>query len=170
MLTALAVSWFLSSRIARQAEHLSTGATRIAAGDNRVRAPAAVADDELADLTLAFNDMARALETTETTRRQLLADLAHELRTPLATLEGYLEALEDGVVDAGSRTWTTMREATERMDRLVDDICLVSKAEEHRLEVDLEPDVEVTELVDAAVTAARPAYAERGIALTMDIR
>lgn len=155
---ALTVSWVLSSRIARPVEALSDAANRLRAGDLRARAPQAVSSDELADLTDEFNDMAAALEHTEDTRRRLLADLAHELRTPLATLDGYLEGLADGVVDPGPATWSILRDAAGRLDRLVDDISTVSRAEEGRLDLDLQTvDVKtvVTDVADAKTGVSR---------------
>ena len=90
--------------------------------------PVPPVDDELAQVTRSFNRMAAALEDTETTRRRLLADLAHELRTPLATLEGYIEGLDDGVVAAEPATWQTLADALGRLGRLVD--AMVSHVEE----------------------------------------
>lgn len=165
--TALGISWALASRLARPIERLSATAERLAAGDLSVRAPRAPADDELADLTATFNHMAASLEHTEDTRRQLLSDLAHELRTPLSTIEGYLEGLADGVVAADAHTWATLRDATGRLRHLVDDIALVSRAEEGRLELDRRP-VDPARLVADAVAAARPAYRHHGIDLTTD--
>ena len=132
---ALIVSLLLASRIARPVEALAMAAQRIADGHLDARAPQPTKDDELAHLTASFNDMADALEHTEDQRRRLLADLAHELRTPLATVDAYLEGLQDGVVTPDDHTWDTLQEATTRLRRLVDDLTLVSRAEEGRLDL-----------------------------------
>ena len=159
---ATGVSWLLATRIAQPVEELSRTADALAAGRLGERAPHPSAEDELADLTDAFNGMADALEHTEGTRRRLLADLAHELRTPLATIEAYHEGLIDGVVDADADTFATLQDATGRLQRLVEDLSLVSRAEEGQLSYDLRP-IDLAELVRAAVDAVAPAARERGV-------
>jgi two-component system, OmpR family, sensor histidine kinase BaeS len=161
-IAAVAFSWLLASRIARPVEELSRTADALAAGRLDERAPRPAVDDELTDLTDAFNDMAESLEHTEQTRRRLLADLAHELRTPLATLEAYHEGLADGVVEADADTVATLQHATGRLQRLVEDLSLVSRAEEGQLTFELRP-LDLAELVTAAVEAASPAARERGV-------
>lgn len=164
VVTALAVSWVLSSRLARPIEELSRTAERLARGDLTARAVTPSVDDELADLTVTFNTLATGLEHTEDTRRRLLSDLAHELRTPLSTVEGYLEGLRDGVVKPDEDTWATLQDAAERLRRLVDDVALVSRAEEGQLGLerhDLASDV----LILDAVAAARDGFNRDGIVL-----
>lgn len=168
IVAALVVSWVLSSRLARPVERLAQAANRIAAGELSARGPQPVVDDELADLTHAFNDMAAALGHSERTRSRLLADLAHELRTPLSTVEGYLEGLEDGVVAADEQTWSTLRAATARLRRLVDDVGLVSRAEEGQLAIDPEP-MAVSTLVQSAAAATAGAFHEAQVTLDSDL-
>ncbi len=164
---AAVVSWVLSSRLARPIEDLSAAADRVAHGDLTARAPRPPVDDELAVLTIAFNDMAAALQHSEVTRRRLLSDLAHELRTPLSTVEGYLEGLVDGVVDPDPETFTTLQQAAGRLRRLVDDVAVVSRAEEGQLELERRV-VEPGELVHAAVAAMRDAYVRADVRLEVD--
>lgn len=161
---AAGVSWMLATRIARPVEELSRAADEIAAGRLRERAPIPAADDELADLTEAFNSMAEALEHTERTRSRLLADLAHELRTPLATIEAYHEGLADGVVAADADTVAVLNDATGRLERLVEDISLVSRAEEGQLALDRRP-VHLGHLLTSSVEAVAPSAQERGVNL-----
>jgi len=153
--TAGAVSWLLATRIARPIEELSDTADALAAGQLGARATPPVADDELTDLTGTFNAMADALEHTEQTRRRLLADLAHELRTPLATIEAYHEGLADGVIDPDPATIDVLADATTRLRRLVEDVSLVSQAEEGHLPLDRHP-VDLRDLVTSAIDATRP--------------
>ena len=70
--------------------------------------------DELGELGASFNAMAAALEQTEQRRMQLIGDVAHELRTPIATLSGYLEGLMDGVVQPSDQTWARLHGETGR--------------------------------------------------------
>jgi signal transduction histidine kinase len=162
--TALGLSWFFARRIARPVRQLAVAAERIAAGSYHSRVPVPAPDDEIAQVTHSFNRMAEVVERTEITRRRLLADLAHELRTPLATLEGYVEGLADGVVAPERETWHTLRDALGRLRRLVDDLGLVSRAEEQPPDLDLTP-VTPAELVRRAVRAAEPAAQRRGVRL-----
>ena len=165
--TAAAVSWFLTLRIVRPVSRLARAAGRVSQGDYGERVPV-VGDDELALLARAFNDMAASLESAELRRRQLLGDLAHELRTPLATIEGYVEGVRDGVVPAAAPTWRVLETETARLRRLVDDLQKVSRAEERQL--DLRPRrVEAAELVAASVAAAAPAYAAKEVALRSSV-
>lgn len=162
------VSWLLATRIARPVEELSEAADALAAGDLDARARPPVTDDELADLTGAFNAMADALAHTEATRQRLLADLAHELRTPLATIEGYHEGIADGVIEADPATIEVLADATSRLRRLVDDVSLVSRAEEGRLPLDRRR-LDAREVVTNALDAARPAAETAGVALAHDL-
>lgn len=162
--TALAVSWYVARRIARPVRQLANSAGRIAAGDYHARVPVPSPDDELAQVTRSFNRMAVALEDTEATRRRLLADLAHELRTPLATLEGYVEGLDDGVVAAEPATWRTLADALGRLRRLVDDLVVVSRVEGLSYDLQLQQTVP-GELIRQAVAAARPLARRRGVRL-----
>lgn len=159
-----AVSWLLATRIAQPVEELSGTADALAAGHLDARATPPVADDELADLTGAFNAMADVLEDTEQTRRRLLADLAHELRTPLATIEAYHEGIADGVLNPDPATVAVLTDATSRLRRLVEDLSLVSLAEEGRLPLDRRR-LDLRELVSNAADAARPAADAAGITL-----
>lgn len=163
VLTALAVSTFLSLRIVRPIRALAEAAERIAKGAYAARVPA-TGSDEIAVLGGAFNEMATALESAEGKRRELLTDVAHELRTPLATVEGYLEGLADGVVPADGETWSLLQAETGRLRRLVDDLAKVSRAEERQLDLHSRPS-KPDGLVAAAVQAAAPAYAAKGVAL-----
>jgi signal transduction histidine kinase len=115
-------------------------------------------------LAAAFNAMAAALQATETTRRRLLADAAHELRTPLATLDAYLEGLADGIREPTPETWELLSAQTARLRRLADDIALSSRAEEGQLPLHPVP-ADASQLVSAAIEAARPGYDAKGVQL-----
>lgn len=165
---AAGVSWLLATRIARPVEELFTAAGQLGAGKLNARAAQPAGDDELVDLTVAFNRMAEAIETTEKTRRQLLSDLAHELRTPLATLEAYHEALVDGVVQPTDDTWTTLQDATGRLQRLVEDLAVVSRAEEGDLDLEL-ADLDIRTVIAGTVDAMRPAADAGNVTLRAEL-
>lgn len=168
VVAALVVSLLLASRIARPVEALSGAAQRIADGHLDARAPHPAHDDELADLTQAFNDMADTLEHTEDQRRRLLADVAHELRTPLATFDAYLEGLQDDVVEPGEDAWTTLQDASARLRHLVDDLTLVSRAEEGRLDLEMAT-VDLTDLAGRAVRASELDAERAGVRLRSEV-
>ncbi|WP_299441144.1 cell wall metabolism sensor histidine kinase WalK [uncultured Phycicoccus sp.] len=166
--SASLVTWYLARRLRRPLTELSSAARAIALGryDRRVAPTGAGAElDEFAD---SFNVMATRLEATEDTRRRLLTDLAHEMRTPLATCTAYLEALDDDIAHWGPETSAVLGQQVARLSRLAADIDDVSRAEEGRLA--LEPRaVPVGRLVETAVGTARPRFAERGVGLVLDV-
>ncbi|HSI98573.1 MAG TPA: ATP-binding protein, partial [Gaiellaceae bacterium] len=162
-ITAAVVSWFLSVRIVRPIGKLAAAAERIARGSYGERVPV-TGSDELSVLATAFNDMAASLESAEVRRRQLLGDLAHELRTPLATIEGYVEGVRDGVVPATADTWSVLETESRRLRRLVDDLQKVSRVEERQLDLRIQRLTPATIMAEA-VRAAGPTYAARGVAL-----
>jgi signal transduction histidine kinase len=108
--------------------------------------------------------MAASLESAELRRRQLLSDLAHELRTPLATIEGYVEGVRDGVVPPTAETWSVLGTESGRIRRLVDDLQKVSRAEERQLDLRMRP-LAPAAIVAQATQAAGPAYAAKGVGL-----
>ncbi|HEX5997608.1 MAG TPA: ATP-binding protein [Jiangellales bacterium] len=164
LVTSLAVSWFITRRLAGPLSELSAVATRIADGDYAARMPPSRLGSELAAVDDAFNRMAATLQNTERRRLELLADLAHELRTPIATVDSFLEGIEDGVIPASPDTWRTLREQTRRLDRLADDIDGLSRAEERRADLRSEP-LDVDVVVDEAVRAASAGYVDKGVVL-----
>lgn len=168
LLIALGVSVYLTRRIQRPLTELADAADDVAHG-RYVRVPASGIGAEFDQLATAFNQMADRLDHVEDTRRRLLSDLAHELRTPVTTLEGYLEGLEDGVVDWDEQTAQVMREQARRLIRLIEDIDDVSRAEEGQLP--LEPaETRVADLLWSASAAARDRYARKGVNLGIDLQ
>jgi two-component system sensor histidine kinase BaeS len=164
---ALLLSWLVSVHVVRPVRTLADAAQRVAGGARDARVPER-GTDELGQLAVAFNQMAASLAQAEHTRRQLLADVAHELRNPLATVESYLEALADGVMPADSENWDAIRTETRRLNRLVDDLQQVSRAEAHQL--DLYPAAtQPAALIEDAARAAGPAYAATGVSLDSEI-
>ena len=162
---AIAVSAYIARRIADPVVRLAGAARDIEAGRSQVRVTAPALSSEFAELTGAFNAMAQRLENVETTRRRLLADLAHETRTPVATLDAYLEAMQDGVVQTDEKTIGMLREQTARLARLAHDITAVSEAEEHRLA--LHPrDVDIDDVISAAVRAGADRSAAKRVTLS----
>ncbi len=165
--TAALIGWLVATRIVRPVRTLAGAARRVSHGGYDARVQVA-GEDELTVLGRAFNEMARALANAEARRRRLLSDVAHELRTPLATIEAHLEGLADGVVPATPATWQILRGETGRLRRLTEDVARVSSAEEHQLELDVRP-VAAAELLRAAADAAAPAFKAKGVELRVEV-
>lgn len=161
---ALAVSAYVARRVARPVGQLAVAAAEIAEGRYATRVQRPRLGGEFDTVATSFNAMATRLSDVEETRRRMLADLGHELRTPLATIEAYLDAAEDGVDVDDEDTLSVLRIQTARLRRLTDDIAAVSRAEEHQLDLHLEQ-TSPADLVHAAVAAARPRYTAKGVAL-----
>lgn len=168
LVAALAVSAYVTRRIAHPIGHFADAAANLAEGRYQVRTAAPGLGAEFVTLATSFNTLAERLETVEATRRRLLADLGHELRTPLATIEAYLEAVEDGVDVDDEDVQSVLRAQTARLRRLADDIASVSRAEMHQL--DLHPvRIAPADLIRDALAAAYPRYGSRGVALRGEI-
>jgi len=165
-LGALAVSAFVTRRLGLALGSLAEGAGRVARGDYSRPVDVPPGGRELASVAASFNAMAARLAATEATRRRLLTDLSHEMRTPIATIDVVLEGLDDGVLPADATTTATLRQQTARLARLASDIRDVSAAEEGRLALHPEP-VPLADLLRAAAAAAAPAYQARGVRLEM---
>lgn len=138
---AVAGSVLLSRRVLRPIRALTTASRRLGAGDLRERVPVA-GRDELAGLANSFNRMGDSLQQGEERQRRLVADVAHELRTPLANVRGYLEALRDGVVTPDRNLFSSLYEEAVLQQRVVDDLQELALAEAgslvyHRRLVDL---------------------------------
>jgi len=167
MLAAVVVSLFVSTRIVTPIQRLLAASRRIASGHYAERVPA-TETDELGALAAQFNTMAAELEAAERRRVALIGDVAHELRTPLATIEGYTEGLLDGVVAPGAETWALLHDEAARLRRLVQELQELSRAEARQLPLQLRP-CPPAELVDQAVRRIAPQFAEKGVMLTTDV-
>jgi two-component system sensor histidine kinase BaeS len=126
MLAAVLLNAALIARwLSRRLNVLGQGTAAVAQGDYSVRLPAR-GHDELAQLAEAFNHMATSLQAAQQARRQWIADIAHELRTPLATLRAEIEALQDGVRRPDAANLDSLAQEVSRLTRLVEDLRLLS--------------------------------------------
>ncbi|MGE0097305.1 MAG: ATP-binding protein [Hydrogenophaga sp.] len=126
MLAAVLLNAALIARwLSRRLNVLGEGTAAVAQGDYGVRLPAR-GHDELAQLAEAFNHMATSLQAAQQARRQWIADIAHELRTPLATLRAEIEALQDGIRRPDATNLDSLAQEVSRLTRLVEDLRLLS--------------------------------------------
>ncbi len=163
-ITATAISWLVARRLAAPVADAADATSRLADGRLESRVVDPHLGPELAKLAASVNQLADRLQNTELTRRQLTADLAHQLRTPIASIVATVEAVLEGVLPVDQQTLETLREQSQRLSRLVGDLEVVSRAEERQLLLSPEP-VAVATLVEAAVTAHSEAYRAAGVLL-----
>lgn len=166
-LAAAAVSIVLTRRIGRSLAAVSTAAARVGAGAYESRVPDPGLGAEFDDLARSFNAMADRLHEAARLRARLLADVAHEVRTPVATIAGYLEAVEDGVQPLDDATIAVLREQATRLTRLAQDLAAVTQAEAGGLTLDLVP-VPAGDLLRAAAAAAGERATAAGVGLQFD--
>ncbi|GGG41785.1 putative sensor histidine kinase [Kocuria dechangensis] len=159
------LSFFLHRTISRSLASFTSAARAVAAGDYSVHVASPGLGPEFDSLAASFNDMARKLDAVETTRRQMLADLAHEMRTPLASLQGHLEGIEDGVVALDERTTSILQAQITRLERLTRDIRQLTRAEEGLTGLQTAA-VDLAQLAQQAVAAIEPVAAQQNVTVT----
>ncbi len=160
---ALLLGFLLFNQITAPLRAMQKAAGRIADGDLQTRVEVK-SSDELGDLAESFNDMAENLASAEDQRRQLAADVAHELRTPLAAIQATLEGMQDGVLPVDQEQIGSLVTETALLNRMVEDLRLLSLAEAGRLELDLQP-VATGELIFKAVDLMQPVAQQQGVNL-----
>ncbi|MCB8986116.1 MAG: HAMP domain-containing protein [Ardenticatenaceae bacterium] len=130
MATAVAVvlAIVLARTLTRPLQELSAASRAMAAGNLAQQVPVRT-HDELGDLATTFNQMSAELARANQQRRQMTADIAHDLRTPLTVLSGYLEAMEDGTLSPTSARWRMMQQEVDTLKRLVEDLRTLSLAD-----------------------------------------
>ncbi|MBE2198945.1 MAG: HAMP domain-containing protein [Anaerolinea sp.] len=153
-------------RVIRPLRQLTTAAQGITAGDLAQRVDISPGD-ELGDLALAFNQMTERLARAETLRRQMTADIAHELRTPLSVIQGNIEALQDGVFPLTIAALDPILDKTGLLSRLVEDLRQITLAETGQLLLDRQP-TDLRALAIQSREAFQSAAVARSITLKMD--
>jgi two-component system OmpR family sensor kinase/two-component system sensor histidine kinase BaeS len=166
-LLGLGLGGLLARGIAAPLRRLAAAAGQIARGDLDERVPVQGAT-EVAALAGAFNDMAAALQAAERARQALIADVAHELRTPLSVLDGNLQAILDDIYPLDKAEITTLLEETAVLRRLVADLHELAQAEAGRLPLTLRPLALGALLEQTATLFAEPAAAQ-GLTLTCTV-
>jgi signal transduction histidine kinase len=167
LVAAVGVSLFVTTRVVGPIRRLAMASRRVAAGHYAERV---VPDshDELGELAGSFNEMASSLESAERRRLDLIGDVAHELRTPVTTLEGYLEELLDEQIEASPELWARLHGEAGRLRRLIDDLQQLSRAEARQLSVRLDT-IAPGDIVREAVDRLGLQFNEKGLRLTVDL-
>ncbi len=164
---AAVVGVVIARRLTRPVRAMERAAQRIAAGDTSARVPRD-GDGELGALADSFNAMASSLAAASEARKQFLASVAHELRTPLAVLQGEIEALQDGVIDPGPEPLEALAGEVRLLGRIVGDLHVLALADAGELRVQPAPEPLVP-LLEAAVSAMRDVAAPAGVTIALDV-
>jgi two-component system sensor histidine kinase BaeS len=165
---AFAIGLYLALTLSRPLRRIRTGAEAMGAGDLDVRVKE-TGDDEISAVARALNGLAETLQREEELRKESVADLAHELRTPVMGLLARVEAAQDGVFDDEAANLAAMHDEALRLTRLLDDLSALADAQRPGLLLSGEP-------VDLSAVAAGPSealaqgFADKGIAFTTDLR
>jgi two-component system, OmpR family, sensor histidine kinase BaeS len=163
----LLLAMLLVRQITRPLSSLNRASSQIAGGDLSVRVPVQ-GQDEVGELAITFNQMADSLETQERLRRNLMADIAHELRTPLSGIQGTIEALQDGVFPVTPENLEAVHEQVMLLNRLVEDLRTLANAEAGQLPLDQRP-LDLADLCHRRVTAFQPRATAGQIELTLQV-
>ncbi len=163
---ALVLTFFLSRRIVAPVESLAKVAQSVAQGDLSVRAEVK-SRDEVGELSRIFNSMVGELSHTEELRRSMVADLAHELRSPVTNIRGYIEGITDGVIKLGPGTLDSMHGEVLLLTRLINDLQDLALAESGQMRLYME-DCDLAELACRAVASVRPRAQAKQVTLRVD--
>jgi signal transduction histidine kinase len=163
-LVALVLAAAFARMLAKPITEIAAAADRVAEGDLTARVPEA-GPEEVRSLAAAYNMMADRLEEQELMRREFVVNASHELRTPLTNLQGYLEALRDGVLPPEPATFDSLREEVDRLGRLAASLDVLAGAEGERPRPAA---VDLGAVVRNAAELAGPALARRSIGLTVE--
>jgi two-component system sensor histidine kinase BaeS len=158
----------LARMLARPIDEVGAAARRIADGDYAARVPRE-GPEELASLADSFNQMAASLERQELVRRDFIANAAHELRTPLTNLQGYLEALRDGVIVADRATYESLHEEADRLVRLSRSLDALAEGDAGSAPPVVLVDVDLAAVLGSAIELATPSMERAGLRLEVDV-
>ena len=164
---ALLLGAGLAYWLTRRIRLLIRGTAALIHGDYDVRLQTP-GRDELSQLARDFNTLAATLGATRHARQQWIADIAHELRTPLAVLRAELESLEDGVRPLDQRAVASLATETARLSRLTEDLHTLSMSDVGALSYYKEP-VELAEVITDVLDAHRRAVEEKGLTITTEL-
>jgi two-component system, OmpR family, sensor histidine kinase BaeS len=164
---ALLLGIFLSRTLTRPIRELTRATHAVSEGDLSQQVPIR-SNDELGELAKAFNKMSAELSRSVNTRRQMTADIAHELRTPLSLILGHAEAVHDGVLPPTRENFEIIREEATRLEHLVDDLRILSLADAGELSINLQA-IEPERLLQEVASLYQYQTLRKNISLEMDI-
>jgi len=163
---AVIIGILLTRRVVNPISEVMAAAQKVAAGDLSTRIVTKKGNDDLSILVEHFNLMTEALERNDNERKQLLADVAHELRTPLSILRGRLEGIVDGIYPANDASIAPALEETYLLERLVEDLRLLTLAENRQLHFEMHS-VELVQSLERSIAIFKPQAQDKGIEIEM---
>ena len=166
LLAAGVVAWFVGRRLLRPLDEVRAATQQMAAGDYDVQVPIPT-ETELASLAHDVNELGSHLATTERRRSQLLGEVTHELRTPITIIRGQMEGLVDRVIEPSDGVYVAVAEEAARLQRLVDDLTTLSRADEGALQVEM-AELDLTDVALAASERLRPQFEHDEVILVTD--
>lgn len=164
---SIVLAVLVARRLALPLEEIGRAARRVAEGHYHARVPRA-GPEEVASLADSFNQMAESLEEQERMQREFIANAAHELRTPLTNLQGYLEALRDGVIAPSPETFVSLHEEADRLVRLARSLDALAAGNAATGPPEL-VDLDLVQAITSAVELAKPPFERAGIRLEVDL-
>jgi signal transduction histidine kinase len=169
LLIAVISGFFVARALANRVSRLERAARAVAAG-RQVRPLPVESDDELGRLTRAFNEMQEQLARVDRARKEFIANASHELRTPIFSLGGFVELLQDEQLDAETRDefLRSMREQVDRLQKLAVDLLDLSRIDAGSLQLNPE-EVDIGELAHAVAAEFRPAVARHRTELELEL-
>ena len=167
LVIGLLITFFLSRRILAPVKSLTLAAKRLGQGDFSQRVQSKD-KSEVGELAQTFNAMASDLERAEQLKRNMIADVAHELRTPLSNIRGYLEAIRDGIKKPDTDTISSLDEEAVILSRLVDDLQELSLVEAGELKLVYQSE-DIAVLINQTVASVQAQATAKGLSVSIDL-
>ena len=164
---ALLLGVFLSRTLTRPIRELTRATHAVSEGDLSQQVPVR-SNDELGELAIAFNKMSAELSRSINSRKQMTADIAHELRTPLSLILGHAEAVHDGVLPPTQENFEIIREEATRLEHLINDLRILSLADAGELTINLQT-IEPRRLLQEVASLYQYQTQKKNISLELDI-
>ena len=165
-LLALLLGAVLAQTLTRPLRELTTATKAVAAGDLDQKVPVR-SKDELGELADSFNVMSAELSHAQQLRRQMTADIAHELRTPISIIIGHTDAIDEGVLPPSKETFDIIRDEAGRLERMVEDLRMLSRVDAGELHLDKSP-IDIQPLLEQVVKSHHHAAARCDIKLSTE--
>lgn len=168
LIVAAIIAWYLMRRVAQPIESLALYAEALSLGDSSIDANMSSSTREIDRLATALTGMAGELSKIQEDQARMLHDLAHELRTPIATIGALVDGIEDGVVEGDAHSWNTIRDQLNRLNRLSRDVRDVSHSYDQLLSTQKVP-ADPLEIGSSAISAWTPRFESKGVILAMEV-
>jgi two-component system sensor histidine kinase BaeS len=165
LLIAILAVLLAADGVSRPLRTLTGAVAGLRGGGHRLRVPTS-GTKEVAALTTAFNDMSADLAVADTRRKEMISDVAHELRTPLANIRGWLEAAQDGLTKPDPAFVASLLDESRLLQSIIDDLQVLALADAGRLSIDLEP-IDVGDLLEQTLSAQHPAATAKQLTLEL---